>query len=590
MTKSTRDYRGNLRPVQVGDLISYCIYQGTRCFVKVKVLALEKIDNITLAEIEVAHPYTYSSRGSHHIYPTQRYINANVTPTYQAYRKYWFKPLSDTAIYEEIPPRNLSNDPIDLKRGSIPAPPLALTKLSEAIRIIKERRKSKSTRPMKNRIKLEKYFTTTDDQIGESESKSKMDSESGSENNSDNESKSECDSENNSDNESESGMSIDDPPSPAPIPPPTQPTTLIYDMHKPHPIPLSAIQETPTKPKNWHFPENAVGITIANTHLKRIYVLETEWKQPGTCYDGKNCARTHNRVFKKLPCAGSGNGQPAGLPYRFCDIDSYTRAYSFTSTKYNTARFRLCTQCINPDFAYNAKRYVEYCPICLTTTTHQLLCGSCAPAVTLRNNESGAYLKNYITNLKKIIHDLHLEVSPQTTIGRSRIDILFTGSYKNIQFNIALEYDELEHTNYDPQKELSRMLALLKALSSKKLLFIRFNPKLVVGEESMKRIITLRQWVFWWLKNIHDLKHILILYLFYSHNNRRICFNGYNGMFLLQHPPKPRNRDGWDYAFVPEEQNYLIKTCGVSQFQDITEAAKASQHDKKARLKYLKIK
>jgi hypothetical protein len=134
------------------------------------------------------------------------------------------------------------------------------------------------------------------------------------------------------------------------------------------------------------------------------------------------------------------------------------------------------------------------------------------------------------------------------------------------------------------------MLGLLKSLSKRKLLFIRFNPELKPSSESMKRIITLRQWVFWWLKQIHNVKDVLIFYMFYSHNNRRIGFNGYNGLFMLQHPPKPRYKDGWDYAFVPEEQNYLVKTCKIAHFQDISEAAMTSQQDKKARQKYLKIK
>jgi hypothetical protein len=61
--------------------------------------------------------------------------------------------------------------------------------------------------------------------------------------------------------------------------------------------------------------------------------------------------------------------------------------------------------------------------------------------------------------------------------------------------------------------------------------------------------------------------------MFYSPSNKRISFNEYGGMFILNCPPKPSQAEGWEYAFVPEEQGYLLKTCNVKYFQDIRKAA-----------------
>ena len=529
--------RDKTSPARVGDLIKYRIYTGGG-FTVVKVISLIETDTGTRAVIEVPYPYIYKIVGTYHVYPTQRYKNANLTPSRSGnvYKHTWFNVTHIRQIKPIFPKRKISEQPIDLKNGSIPPPKIEL-KLSEAIRIATEKTAGKAIEsatektipkpnPKNTKDKKKETFIVQNKDNEKSESESESESESKSE--SENESKSESENESKSESESEQEAKT------------TRATKKVYseyqhinETHIPERISIASLPSPKVQGLEWIHPEHAVGMDTAN-RLKKLYISQQEWcemKESSSiskCYDAKLCGfyrnssfNSQNRGTKKETCVREAKQHDGvGLPFRFCVKDSNTRKHAYSSVIRNTAKFRICSSCTTQPkkcIAYNAKRYSSYCNLCLKTSANRILCAQCTRSVGQSNNESGAFLTDYIMDLIKVIPNLKIFNSKQTSCTykgkQTRVDLLFDGSYDNTDFTLIIEYDENEHLKYDAKSEHEKMLIqlhfMIEANNKKKtfrLLFIRFNPVLDISHEGMKRIIILRQWIYWWISNLVDVK------------------------------------------------------------------------------------
>lgn len=576
-----------MKPVEVGDLIRYRLYEEDRGLVVVRVISLIETETGTKGVIEVPCPFVYNSHSTIHVFPGQQYKNANLSLKSNVYRSLWYHcELLRVLKTPYFPPRKLSDEPIDLQMGSLP-PPKTLLKLSEAIKIATQ---GKITRPKKTRPVFTRQTSSTNTDVSSSSSSSSS-------------SESECSSSSNDsdveDKEEEKVIKQDK----------ARIEIVVPRLAQKH-FPREILESKLPKPHhhfslNWDFPENAVGIDQAK-RMRKLYMNENEWyetSRPGKCYELTTCALQKNKYFNRRSGGGAQKNtcerdedekrEGVGLPFKFCTIDSCTRTFTYKSAIYNTAKFRLCAFCTQTKSAYNAKRYSTNCPLCLKATASRILCAKCTSKYSMSNNESGAFIIDYIIDLVKVIPNLNIAGSNQATCEyknkKTRVDALFKGAYNNVQFTIIIEYDEQEHNNYPPDEEYEKMLVQLKFMtdapkpSSKayRVLFIRFNPVLDISHEGMMRLITLRQWIFWWIKHLSKVKDVLIFYMFYNPNNKRICFNDYDGMFLLKCPPPPSQQEGWDYAFVPEEQHFLQKKCHVQHYQDIDKAAERTNEKDK---------
>ncbi len=561
-----------ISPVQVGTLIRYRLYHGDGLVV-VKVISIIQTRDGTKGVIEVPNPYVFSCKTTTHIYPGQRYRNANLTATSsgRVYKHLWYNCNYLKTLRQPLfPPRIISNETIDLNNGSL-APPNIVLKLADAIAFAKQ----KKGQPHTGKLIFVKQDRSDDEESDDEES----------------------DESDESDDEDRTTRAVSDHEDRI-----TRAVSQSLVLsHVPTPISLSRLPKPNSVRLNWDFPENAVGIEQAK-RMRKLYMNETEWSETSPsvstkCYEQTSCALIHNKLFnnrklkgiQKKTCQHDERAlKGVRLPFKFCTMDSFTRTTSYKTAIYNTAKFRLCSFCTQFNDAYNARRYSNYCLLCLKATASNILCARCTSKVNMTNNESGAFVTNYIIDLMKVICNLEIKDETQTTCKygnkTTRVDMLFKGTFnKNINFTIIIEYDEQEHNKYDPEEEYEKMLIQLKCQipSAQRLLFVRFNPKLGVSKEGMKRLITLRQWIFWWIKNLVKVKDVLIFYMFYTPTNKRICFNDYDGMFLLSCPPKPSQQGGWDYSFVPEEQNYLEKVCEVQHFQDIEKAAERTGEKEK---------
>ena len=272
----------------------------------------------------------------------------------------------------------------------------------------------------------------------------------------------------------------------------------------------------------------------------------------------------------------------------------YVHKHLFSKTKIrklhataavNDARLcGLCTDCKNKwgglttymDIVHSKS---ERCILCKdrgnsNNNTREMLCSDCD---TLKSAGSEKLLRPTFKYLADMCPHYHIEFRNNTFVRGTKtysMDLYIVGEHDGQKFAVVCEKDENQHKKYpgmDENKKLAYQIAFAIANNENaKILAIRYNPNSEYVEEKYptsnyttpERTAILRQWVIWFIRNIHTMRDLTILYMWYDKTRKpKLIANTFEGFNMIYHAPAPSTSD-WDWMPDPFEQMRLKESEG----------------------------
>ena len=243
------------------------------------------------------------------------------------------------------------------------------------------------------------------------------------------------------------------------------------------------------------------------------------------------------------------------------------------------SHYRLCPACVNSycdreDFINTWNSTKSICLICRKkgrSSGTDLTCRFCI------KKDAGGHefaLRIMCNELKISIPRYNIFVNDNITVyvddDKFVIDLRINGLFEGTCFTIIIEKDEKQHVGKNTVNEKKKLMYETFAVmnhstnAKQKILVIRYNPDAEYIENGanhsdyngIERLLILRRWIIWWLMNIHTVRDMIILYLWYD-DTKVTGFEGFKGFSKVYHAPKPVKM-GWEYCLDIYEYEYMV--------------------------------